>query len=120
MKLETFMADSKWKRQLIIIEKASGESETHSEPNETSKMELFGKIFDCIQPLTNFAKHFRLGVSQGYEYASDKAKQNPDALSFIPPKIRTALQISSTFKLSSHYIAVKTRVFDFKLIHPCS
>ena len=62
------MKDSNWKPQLIMIEKASGESETHSEPSETSK---FAKTVDCIQPLTFFAKHFILGVSQGYEYASD-------------------------------------------------
>ena len=47
-------------------------------------MEFFTKIVDCIQPLTIFAKHFILGVSQGYEYASDKAKQNPGAMSLIP------------------------------------
>ena len=64
---------------------------TYFEPNETSKMELFAKIVDCIQPLTIFAKHFRLGVSQGYEYASAKAKQNTGALSLIPQKIRTAI-----------------------------
>ena len=52
------MKDSKWKRQLIIIEKASGLSETYSEPSETSKMELSAKIVDCIQPLAIFAKHF--------------------------------------------------------------
>ena len=49
-------------------------------------MELSAIIVDCIQPLTFFAKHFILGVSQGYEYASDKAKQNPGALSLIPQK----------------------------------
>ena len=54
-------------------------------------MEFSTKIVDCIQPLTIFAKHFILGVSQGYEYASDKAKQNPGALSLIPQKIRTAI-----------------------------
>ena len=53
-------------------------------------MELSPKIIDCIQPLTIFAKHFILGVSQGYEYASDKAKQNSGALSLISQKIRTA------------------------------
>ena len=54
-------------------------------------MELSSKIVDCIQPITIFAKHFILGVSQGHEYASDKAKQNPGALSLIPQKIRTAI-----------------------------
>ena len=54
-------------------------------------MEFSTKIVDCIQPLTIFAKHFILGVSQGYEYVSDKAKQNPGALSLIPQKIRTAI-----------------------------
>ena len=52
-------------------------------------MELSAKIVGCIQPLIILAKQFKLGVSQGFEYASDKAKQNPGALSFIPPKIRT-------------------------------
>ena len=40
-------------------------------------MELSAKIVDCSQPLTIYANHFILGVSQGYEFASDKAKQNP-------------------------------------------
>ena len=64
-------------------------------------MELSAKIVDCIQPFTIFAKQVMLGVSHGYEYASDKAKQIPGALSPIPQKIRTApLQISSTFKFN--------------------
>ena len=46
-------------------------------------MEHFAKVVDCIQPLTIFAKHFVLGVSQGYENASDKTKQSRGALSFI-------------------------------------
>ena len=54
-------------------------------------MELYPKIVDCIQTLPIFAKHFRLGVSQGFEYASDKDKQNPGALSLIPQKIRSAI-----------------------------
>ena len=54
-------------------------------------MELSSKIVDCIQPLTISAKHFILCVSQGYEYASDKAKQNPRVLSFIPQKHCTAI-----------------------------
>ena len=53
-------------------------------------MERSAKIVDCIQLLTIFAKHFILAVSQGYEYASDKAKQNPGALSLIPQEIRAA------------------------------
>ena len=32
-----------------------------------------------------------LGASQDNEYASDKAKQNPGALSFISHKIRIAI-----------------------------
>ena len=53
-------------------------------------MVLFAKVVDCIQPLTIFVKHF-IYVSQGYEYASDKAKQNPGVFSFISQKIRTAI-----------------------------
>ena len=49
-------------------------------------MELCRKIVACIQPLTIFAKNFILGVSQDYEYASDKDKRNPGALSLIPQK----------------------------------
>ena len=54
-------------------------------------MKFSTKIVNCIQPLTIFEKHFILGVSQGYEYVSDKVKQNPGALSLIPEKIRTAI-----------------------------
>ena len=54
-------------------------------------MEFSAKTVDCIQPLTIFTKHFILGASQGYEYASDKAKQNPGTLSLIPQKIRIAI-----------------------------
>ena len=46
-------------------------------------MELFAKTLDCIQPLIIFAKHIILSVSKCYEHASDKTKQNPDALSLI-------------------------------------
>ena len=78
---------------------------TYSESSETSKMELSVKIVDRIQ------KHFILGVWQGYEYASDQAKQNPGALSPIPQKtfdcnLCKFLQLLNSV-LSSHYIAVK-------------
>ena len=49
-------------------------------------MELSAKIAYCIQMLTIFAKRFKLGVSQGHEYDSDKAKQNPGVLLLIPQK----------------------------------
>ena len=54
-------------------------------------MDVFPKIVDCIQPLIIFSKHFTLGVSLGYEYASDETKQNPGALSFISQKNRAAI-----------------------------
>ena len=71
-------------------------------------MELSAIIVDYIQPLTFFAKHFILGVSQGYEYASNKGKQNPSALPLIPQKIRICkfLPLLNSI-LSSHYIVVK-------------
>ena len=50
-------------------------------------MDLFAKIVDYIQPLTIFAKHFILSVSQGYKYASDKTKQNLSALLITSQKI---------------------------------
>ena len=43
-------------------------------PSQTSRMEFFAKVVDCIQPLTIFRKHSTLGVLQDYEYASDKTK----------------------------------------------
>ena len=65
------------------------------------------KIVDCIQPLTIFAKHFILGVSQGYEYVSDKTKQNPDALSLISQKIWTAISANFTAQ------KIKIHINDF-------
>ena len=59
----------------------------YSGPSETSKMELFVKIVDFIQPLTIL--HFILGVSEGHEYASDKTKQKVGALTRVSEKIRT-------------------------------
>ena len=50
-------------------------------------MNFSAKIVDCIQPLTIYSH----GVSQCYEYARDKAKQNPGALSLTPQKIRTTI-----------------------------
>ena len=55
--------------------------------------------------MTIFAKHFILGVSHGYEYTSDRIKQNFGALSLISRQINHKLN---------------TLFFDFKLIHPCS
>ena len=60
-------------------------------------MGLFAKIVDCIQPLTIFAKHLMLRVSQGCKYASNKTKANADALSIISQKIST--KISAKFLL---------------------
>ena len=58
-------------------------------------MELFVKIVDRIQPVTILEKHFILGLSQGYNYASDKTKQNPGALSLISTKNRTEISANS-------------------------
>ena len=57
-------------------------------------MELFPNIFDCIHPLTNFAKHSILGFSQS-KSASDKTKQKLGALSFISQENR--ITISAVF-----------------------
>ena len=48
----------------------------YSEPSETSKLEFFVKIVDCIQPMTIFAKHAISFVSHSYEYASNRTKQS--------------------------------------------
>ena len=69
-----------------MIEKVSGQLESYSAPNQTSKIKHCA-IADCIQQLTIFVEHFILDVSQGYDYASDKTKRNPGVLSFISQKI---------------------------------
>ena len=38
-------------------------------------MEPFAEIVDCIELWTIFVEHFTLGVSQGYEFASNKTKR---------------------------------------------
>ena len=70
------------------------ELETYSTPSETSLMELFVEIVACISPLTIFAKHFILFVSQRYEICPDKIKPNPNVLSFISQRIRTTISAS--------------------------
>ena len=62
------------------------------------------KIVDFTQPLTIFAKHFILPVSQGYEYASDKTKQNPGALSIISQEIRTVIFATFTAQKIKFFI----------------
>ena len=57
-------------------------------------MKLFAEIVDCIQLSTIFTKHYILDVSQGYEYASNKTKENPGVLSFISQKISTAISVN--------------------------
>ena len=57
------------------------------------------KIVDCIQLLTIFAKHFILGVSQGYEYVCDKAKQNPIYLFNFNTTITDQLLVISLVKV---------------------
>ena len=73
-------------------------------------MEPFAKIVDCIQLLTIFSKHFILFVSQSYEYASDKTKQDLGVRSFTSQKIRTAISanlfLNSTLS-SLYYLAVR-------------
>ena len=66
-------------------------SETYSEPSQISKMKLFANIVDYSQPLTIFAKRSILGISHCYGYASDKTKQKFDGMSFISPKVMTAI-----------------------------
>ena len=53
-------------------------------------MEPFANIVECIQPMTIFAKHSILAVSQG-RYASGKTKEKLGALLFISQKIKTAI-----------------------------
>ena len=73
----------------------------YSEPSETSQMELFAKIVDSVQPLTIFAKHFILGVSHGYVYASDQLNRILVCCHLFHKKLALqSLQISSTFKFN--------------------
>ena len=87
MKLERFMEDSKRQFQSRIKEKATGSLETYSEPSKTSKMELYAKSIDRIQPLIIFAKLSVIGISQSYGCASNKTERKSRALSFISQKI---------------------------------
>ena len=54
-------------------------------------MKPFVKIIYCFKSLAFFAKCFILFIRYGYEYATDKSKQNPDVLSFISQRIRNAV-----------------------------
>ena len=83
----------------------------HSEPSEISKSEHFAKIGNYIQPVTNFAKNFTLGVSQSSEFPLLKLNKSLVRYHLFRKKVGLqSLQISSTLKLvlSPHfYIAVK-------------
>ena len=79
--------------------------------------------------LISNSEHFILDVSKSYKYASNKTKQNHDALSFILQKSRTAICanlfsnsiLSSLYQLGvRHYHNFNTGVLHFKLIHPYS
>ena len=79
-----------------------------------------------------FEKHFKLDVSQGYEYASEKTKQNFGALLFISQNFRTTISANSFHFLIQFYLHIiilrwdiinhifNTYVFHFKLIHQSS
>ena len=62
--------------------------------HQTSKMELFANIVDCIQPLTIFAKYSIVDVSQGCKCASDKTKKKLGALPFASQKNRATYNLS--------------------------
>ena len=82
--------------------------------------------------MTIFEKHFILDVSQGYEYASEKTKQNFGALLFISQNFRTTISANSFHFLIQFYLHIiilrwdiinhtfSTYVFHFKLIHQSS
>ena len=72
-------------------------------------MELSAEIVDCIQLFNIFAKHFILDVSQGYEYASNKAKQNPSASSLTPQKRRTAITANFFHFQVQYYLHITLR-----------
>ena len=83
----------------------------YSELSKTSKMKLFGNILDYIQPLTIFAKHSILGVSQG-RCASNKTKEKLGALSFISQKsqdcnISKFLALLNSILYSHYYPTVR-------------
>ena len=55
-------------------------------------MELLANIVDYIQPLTVFANHSILSVSQG-RCASGKTKEKLSALPFISPKNQVTISV---------------------------
>ena len=52
------------------------EVEVSSEPSQTAKMELFGKIVDSFQPSTIFVKNSILDIWLGSKCASEKLRVN--------------------------------------------
>ena len=79
-------------------------------------MEIFAKIVDCIQPLTIFGK-------QIYQYASDKTKQNPGALSSISQNIKISTHFHKFLSLlklilSSHYY-LAVRFYQSQIQYTC-
>ena len=72
-------------------------------------------MVDCIQLSTTFAEHFILNVSQGYEYASNKTKQNPVAFSFISKKIRTSMHVSFISNWFTHAAYVQIYYNNYRL-----
>ena len=88
-------------------------------------------LFECIQPLTFFAKHSILGVSKGW-CASGKSKEKLGALLFFFTKMQDCNLCRFLSLLNSIWLHIftvqwdiinrklNTRVFHFKLIHPGS
>ena len=92
-------------------------------------MRVFAKIVDCISPLAIFAKHFILFVSKVYEYTLIKLNKILVCCHLFHKKLGLQfLQIYFQIQFYLHIITLtwdfnqnlKTRVFCFKLIHPCS
>ena len=92
------LEDSKWNPQLIIIEKSLDNQRRTQNQVKHLRWSCFYKNVYCVQPLTVSAEHFALGASQGYEYFSNKSKQNPAALLIFLQKIKTAMSANLFFK----------------------
>ena len=79
----------------------------YSEPSQTFNVRFFAKLVGCILLLTICAKHSLLKVLQADEYASDKTKQKPCALSFTSQKIMWFLPLLNSILSSHYYLALR-------------
>ena len=79
----------------------------HSERNQASKMEIFGKIVIGLKPLTIFTKNSTLDIRLSSEYASV-----PEIDTFSFPRMLTFIHLGSSTDLP--FISILKRLGNVK------